>query len=97
MINVTFSGQALRDLDRILRWLRAERGERAAASLVASVERFGQLIAEHPAAGRITRRPDIRVLALPRAPYQVFYKQIGDRELRIMHLRHAARRPLGWL
>jgi toxin ParE1/3/4 len=66
----------------------------AAASLVES--RFREIIAhiaEHPeAAAPVIERPGMRVIPLIRYPYKIFYRVFEDR-IRILHIRHASRRP----
>jgi len=41
---------------------------------------------------RVEQRPEIRVALLIRYPFKVFYRVLDDR-VRIVHIRHAARRP----
>jgi plasmid stabilization system protein ParE len=47
-----------------------------------------------PASGRALRqRPEVRVMPTRRFPLLIFYKNSAN-ELLILHIRHAARRPL---
>lgn len=51
-------------------------------------------IAENPEIGaRIVDRPAVRVMPLIRYPYKIFYRLIDDDVVRILHIRHTARRP----
>jgi hypothetical protein len=43
---------------------------------------------------RLEQRPDVRMMPLVRYPYKIFYRILGD-TIRILHIRHAARRPWG--
>ena len=53
-------------------------------------------IAEHPkAAVRVMERPGMHVIPLIRYPYKIFYRILKD-SVRVLHIRHASRRPWTW-
>jgi hypothetical protein len=47
-------------------------------------------VAEHPFCGRQAGEPEVRVIPVGRYPYLIYWI-IEAREIRIVHLRHAAR------
>lgn len=93
-MKVTFSRQALRDVDGILDHYLRTGAPRAADLFLADLDQLRVLLVGSPKAGRSTRRADTRVLLLSRFPYHVFHKRVGASELRIIRVRHAHRRPL---
>ena len=63
-------------------------GERVAARIREVVARIARL----PESGRpVSERPGVRVVPLLRYPFNVFYALFGD-SVRILHIRHTARR-----
>ncbi|HVZ14443.1 MAG TPA: type II toxin-antitoxin system RelE/ParE family toxin [Bauldia sp.] len=47
-----------------------------------------------PQSGRpVGQRPGVRVALVPGFPYKLFYRVLNGR-IRVLHIRHAARRPL---
>lgn len=91
---VSFSAQALRDIELAVRHYRRAAGERVGADFLRELERLSALISSSPGIGRLTGRADNFVLMLSGFPYQVFYRRVDDRELRVLRIRHARRRPL---
>ena len=91
-LTIRFDARALADLAEIRDYL-VERSpvgaERVRLHLVETIEH----LANYPLLGRATDEPDIRVIALTRYPYLVFYAVVGG-EVVILHVRHGARRPL---
>jgi toxin ParE1/3/4 len=93
-MRVTYSPRALAQLERILAYIEAENP----AGATAVADRIGgltSLLSEHPAMGRPTSQEGVRILSVPRYPYVVFYRVLYEKdEIRVIRVRHAARRPL---
>jgi toxin ParE1/3/4 len=91
-MNVTYTEEALRDLDAIADWLIvhypavASVVERRIRSVVAHVARWPE------SSRRSAKRPDVRVVSLGRYPYKIFYRTTDD-TVQILHIHHAARQP----
>jgi plasmid stabilization system protein ParE len=63
--------------------------------VVARIENFVSLLSKYPTIGRTTDKEGVRLMGLRPYPYVVFYKIIaGKNEVRILRVRHTARRPL---
>jgi plasmid stabilization system protein ParE len=91
-LRLRFDARAVRDLNDI----RAYVGERSATGaervrrhILATVER----LSDFPFLGRATDEARVRVLALTRYPYLIFYTVLKD-EVVILHVRHGRRRPI---
>jgi plasmid stabilization system protein ParE len=87
-----YTGEALRDLDKITIWLKARY-----PGVGAAVERRLRLVVAHiarwPESMRASaHRPGVRVVPLGRYPYKIFYRVSGD-AVEILHIHHAARAP----
>ena len=64
-----------------------------ARALEIRIREVVELIAKYPeAAPPVLDRPGMRVMPLIRYPYKIFYRILTDR-VRILHIRHAVRRP----
>ena len=90
-LTVRFDARALADLAEIRDYLveRSPTGaERVRLHLVETIDR----LADFPFLGRATDESGVRVLALTRYPYLVFYAVIGN-DVVILHVRHGAREP----
>lgn len=68
----------------------AQRNPRAATAVVRGVRATCRLLARHPRIGRVTNISGVRVLALSRYPYLIYFT-IGADEVTILHVRHGAR------
>jgi plasmid stabilization system protein ParE len=91
-MKVEYSNRAVSDLRKIAADSRPY-GDAVAADLQARIRDIVAYIAHHPeAAPPVTERPGMRVMPLIRYPYKIFYRVFEDR-VRILHIRHAARRP----
>jgi toxin ParE1/3/4 len=55
-------------------------------------EAVTQIVREPESAPRVEQRPGMRVMALMRYPFKVFYRVVGD-TVRIVHIRNTSRRP----
>jgi toxin ParE1/3/4 len=90
-MKVEYTRQALADLRKISADSRAL-GEFVPAAVESRIRTIVAHIAEHPeAATPVAERPGMRVVPLIRYPYKIFYRILGDR-VRILHIRHTARR-----
>jgi len=93
-MKVRYSRRALRQLEQIFSYI--EKDNPAAAPAVADrIESLVALLGRYPSMGRPTDKHGVRIMGVRRYPYVVFYKILPDRdEVRILRVRHTARRPL---
>jgi len=92
-MNVEYSKRAITDLRKISADSRQAFGDRVAQALEARIRAVVDRISREPlSAPRLEQRPEIRVAPLIRYPFKIFYRVLDDR-VRILHIRHAARRP----
>ncbi len=92
-MKVEFTNRAVGDLRKISIQSRKEFGDRVAAALALRLRNVVEQIGKAPeSAPRVEQRPGMRVLPLVRYPFKIFYRIIGD-TVRILHIRHTARRP----
>ncbi|HEY4774951.1 MAG TPA: type II toxin-antitoxin system RelE/ParE family toxin [Xanthobacteraceae bacterium] len=92
-MKIEFTNRAVRDLREISAYSRREFGDRVAAALEGRLREAVAQIARAPESGpRVEQRPGMRVVPLVRYPFKVFYRIVGD-TVRIVHIRHTARRP----
>jgi toxin ParE1/3/4 len=87
-MKLRYSRGALADLEGIFSYI-ARDNRRAAARLVARIERVSSLIAEHPYIGTVTRNARFRRFSI--GNYLIVY-EIGMDEIVIHYVRHGARR-----
>jgi len=91
-MKVVYTDAALHDIDEITVWLKAHY-----PGVGKAVERRLRLVVAHiarwPESMRASaHRPGVRVVALGRYPYKIFYRVSGE-ALEILHVHHAAREP----
>jgi toxin ParE1/3/4 len=81
---------ALSELDHIFSYI-YERNRSAASAVVSRIEGLVELLEEFPLAGHVTDEADVRILAVVRYPFLIFYaiETVND-EVVILHIRHAA-------
>jgi plasmid stabilization system protein ParE len=92
-VRVTYSPRALRDLIDIGGYL-SERNPSGAARVEQRIRVVVDLVASFPESGRVVAsRPTVRVMPLGAYPYLLFYTVLDD-ELVILHVRHAAMKPV---
>lgn len=84
---------ALADLDSILAYI-AEASPQGARRVQKRIQDVISLLLAHPEIGIRTDDPDVRRLTTTPYPFLVFY-EIGDQEIVIHAIRHAARDPEG--
>jgi len=91
-MKVRYSPQALRQIDETFTYI-AEENEVAAHAVIARIEAVATLLGIRPYIGRSTGHQDVRAMSVRPYPYVIFYKILGeDDEVRIMRIRHTARR-----
>ncbi len=92
-MRVEYSKRAVADLRKISADSRRAFGDRVAEALEARIRAVVDHIGREPlSAPVVEQRPGLRVTPLVRYPFKVFYRVFDDR-VRIIHIRHAARRP----
>ena len=92
-MKVEYSNRALADLRKLSADSHATFGPRVAAALEARIRAIVEQIRQAPeSAPRVEQRPGVRVVPLIRYPYKIFYRTVDD-TVRILHVRHTARRP----
>jgi toxin ParE1/3/4 len=92
-MKIEFTNRAVRELREISGYCRRKFGDRVTAALEAPLREVVTNLADFPErAPRVEGRPGMRVVPLVRYPFKIFYRTIGD-TVRIVHIRHAARRP----
>jgi plasmid stabilization system protein ParE len=93
-MKVEFTNRAVGDLRKISDQSHKEFGASVAAALELRIRRVVEQVGQAPeSAPRVEQRPGMRVLPLVRYPFKIFYRIIGDGTVRILHIRHTARRP----
>ncbi|NNM73164.1 type II toxin-antitoxin system RelE/ParE family toxin [Enterovirga aerilata] len=92
-MGVSFGPAALRDLRSILAHL-AHESPRAASEFSAAIIDLWERLSEFPDAGAPAGTRGHRFVMISGFPYKVFYRPIGQSELRVVRIRHARRRPL---
>jgi toxin ParE1/3/4 len=93
-MKVVFTDEAIRDLDEILEYV-AKNYPTIRQSLEMRLRTVVARIGAWPeSAQEVAERPGVRVVPLIRYPYKVFYR-VGREAVEIVHIHHAARRPLG--
>ena len=90
-MRIRFTLRARADLDEALEYLERQ-APAAARSLQSVIERQTGLLAQFPYMAPETDEPNVRELTLSRHPYKIYY-EVAEDEVRILHLRHARRRP----
>jgi plasmid stabilization system protein ParE len=92
-MKVEFTNRSVRDLREISDYSRKHFGDRVTAALDARIRGVIENIVRAPeSAPRVEGTIDMRIVPLVRYPFSIFYRIIGD-TVRILHIRHAARRP----
>lgn len=93
-MKLVYSPRALADLGEIAGYYAIHASPSKAQSIerrfVAVIERICRV---PDAAPRISQRSQVRVAAVVRHPFRIFYRVRGD-TIDILHIRHTSRRPL---
>jgi toxin ParE1/3/4 len=89
-----YSRRALADLDQILAWYSANVSPAIAEAIEQRLDDMIDRICSAPeSAPRLSQRSQVRVVAVIRYPFRIFYQVRKDR-IDILHIRHASRRPV---
>lgn len=91
-LTLKFSTKAKKDLAEIHAYLK-RRDFSGANAVVRAIETSCRLLTTAPQSARETSKEGVRVKALPRYPYLIFYKLEGV-SLYVIHVRHSARQDV---
>jgi toxin ParE1/3/4 len=91
-MRVRFTPRAFADLETIRSYI-SRHNPAAAGRVIALIKKLAFGLGDFPEAGQRSDELDARVVFSPRYPYRIYYR-IGSGEVLILHIRHAARRPL---
>jgi toxin ParE1/3/4 len=93
-MKLVYSRRALADLDEIATYYSVNASPVIAESIERRFREVIDRICRAPdSAPRIAQRSQVRVVAVVRYPFRIFYRVRGDR-VDILHIRHTSRRPL---
>ena len=91
-MKVRFTRRALRQMAEILDYIEA-RSPQGAENVKRRLRAVIGLLADHPDAGRVTNKGNLRRVVASPYPYVIFYQ--SDTTGIVIHgVRHAARRPI---
>jgi toxin ParE1/3/4 len=94
-MKIEYSKRALADLRNASAYSRAAFGDIVAVALEVRIREAIEQIRHAPErAPCLEQRRDVRMMPLVYYPYKIFYRILGD-AIRILHIRHASRRPWG--
>jgi toxin ParE1/3/4 len=92
-MKVEYSRRAVADLHKISADSRRAYGSQVAAALELRIRAVIDRITRDPlSAPEVEQRPGMHVVPLVRYPFKIFYRALDD-AIRIVHIRHTARRP----
>lgn len=92
-MRVRYTPRAFADREAIFEYI-DRRNPRAAREVKAFIEKRTSELGDSVVRHRVIPRLGVHALWLGRYPYIVYYR-VGGIEIAIVHIRHAARRPLG--
>jgi len=92
-MTISWSQRALKQLRAAHEYI-YQNDPQAAREFVEATDALGELLRTYPNMGIATDAPEVKVFPLVRYRYLVFYKILGEQEVRIMRIRHAARKTL---
>ena len=92
-MRLRYTLRARADLEEIYEYL-AKRETAAAQRLKSAIERQISWLTNFPYMAPTTDEAGVRELTLARHPYKVYY-EVAKEEVRVLHVRHARRRPRG--
>ncbi len=90
-MRIRYTLRAHADLEAITAYHR-KRNPTVRGAILATIERRIAWLSEFPLIAPETDEPGVRELPIVRYPYKVYYEVVGE-EVRILHIRHARRRP----
>ncbi len=91
-MRVRYTPRAFSDLDAIRTYI-AQHNPAASGRVVALIEKIVFRLGNFPESGQRSDEFDVRVIYSTRYPYRIYYR-VASGEILILHIRHAARRPL---
>jgi toxin ParE1/3/4 len=92
-MKLIYSRRALADLDQIKTYYVAHASPAIAEAIGRRLENVIDRICRVPeAAPRVSQRSQVRVVAVVRYPFRIFYR-VRDDTVDILHIRHTSRRP----
>lgn len=90
-MKVEYARRAVTDIRSIAAYY--ARSDDPRERVAARIREVAARIARRPESGRpVAARPGVRVVPLIRYPFVLFYL-VGEGSIRILHIRHTARRP----
>jgi plasmid stabilization system protein ParE len=93
-VSVSYSPRALREIAEIYAYI-AKENPTGAERVRDRIKEVAAFVGEFPSAGRAVSLKNIRVIPVDPHPYLIFFREVPrQREVRILRVRHAARRPL---
>jgi toxin ParE1/3/4 len=92
-MKVRYTLRARADLEAIYEYLEKQQPT-AAQRLKSAIERQIGWLIHFPYMAPTTDEAGVRELTLARHPYKIYYEVAGE-EVRVLHIRHARRRPRG--
>ena len=92
-MRIRYTPRAFADREAIFDYVE-RRSPRGAQTVKRAIENSIRRLERFPYSAPATDEPGIRELIVPRLPYKVYYRVVGE-EVWIVHIRHTARRP--WL
>ena len=90
-MRVRLTSRAHRELDRIGEFL-IERSPAKARGLVSALDGVFSRLRQMPYHGRATTKSAVRYIILPRYPFKVFYRVVGD-TIEVLSVFHTSRAP----
>jgi toxin ParE1/3/4 len=92
-MKLVYSRRALADLDRIAMYYAANASPAIAETIGHRLGNVIDRICRMPeAAPRISQRSQVRVVAVVRYPFRIFYR-VRDDTVDVLYIRHTSRRP----
>ena len=92
-MKLVYSRQALADIDGIANYYEANANPAIGESIERRLSDVIDRICRVPeAAPRVSQRSQVRVAAVVRYPFRIFYR-VRDDTIDILHIRHTSRRP----
>jgi plasmid stabilization system protein ParE len=93
-MKLVYSRRGLADLDQIKTYYAANASPAIAEAIGRRLENVVDRIRRVPeAAPRVSQRSQVRVVAVIRYPFRIFYR-VRANEVDILHIRHTSRRPV---
>ncbi|HKS89083.1 MAG TPA: type II toxin-antitoxin system RelE/ParE family toxin [Stellaceae bacterium] len=92
-MNVEYARRAVSDIRTIAAYYARSDNPQLCERVASRIRDVVARISRRPESGRpVAARPGVRVVPLIRYPFNLFYL-VGDHGVRVLHIRHTARRP----